>query len=124
MARILLIDDDDALREILAVVLTRSGHAVTQANTGKKGVALFLAEPADLVITDLIMPDQEGIETIVQLRREHPDVAIIAMSGGVSNSGMYLNLAAKLGAQRVLGKPFTMTELLNTVTEVLPKASG
>jgi DNA-binding response OmpR family regulator len=127
MARILLIDDDDPLREVLATTLASVGHIVMQAADGKRGVELFRVEPADLVITDIIMPGQEGIETIVALRRELPSLPIIAMSGGTSYSKFYLEVAAKLGAQRTLAKPFTTTELMQAVSAVLatpPAGSG
>lgn len=119
MARILLIDDDDALREILAMALTEGGHVVTPARDGQQGVELFRLEPADLIITDLIMPGREGIETITTLRRDRPDLPIIAISGGMTNSDFYLKLAAGLGARRTLAKPFSTAELLSAVTEVL-----
>ena len=77
--RILIIDDDDTLRGIIAKSLTHAGHTVSQANNGRKGVALFKADPTDLVITDLVMPEQEGMETIKILHREFPGLRIIAM---------------------------------------------
>ena len=121
MARILLIDDDKPLREIIAATLAHAGHDVMQAADGQRGVELFRIEPADLVITDIIMPGQEGIETIVALHREMPELPIIAMSGGASHSKFYLNMAAQLGAQRALAKPFTSVELLGAVNEVLAR---
>ena len=119
MARILLIDDEDALREVLAMTLAQAGHLVIQAADGKTGVELFRVEPTDLVITDIIMPGQEGIETIVALRRALPKLPIIAMSGGTSHSRFYLEMADKLGAQRTLAKPFSATQLLGAVSAVL-----
>ncbi|MSU23720.1 MAG: response regulator [Opitutus sp.] len=121
MACILLIDDDPSLRAILAKTLGYAGHTVYQASEGKEGVDIFRATPVDLVITDLIMPGQEGIETMMQLRRESPDLRIIAMSGGIDNSSLYLQLAGKLGAQRTLAKPFTSAEFLQTIDEVLAR---
>ena len=119
MARILLIDDEDALREVLAMTLAQAGHLVIQAADGKTGVELFRIEPTDLVITDIIMPGQEGIETIVALRRALPKLPIIARSGGTSHSRFYLEMADKLGAQRTLAKPFSATQLLGAVSAVL-----
>ena len=119
MARILLIDDDDLLREILAKALTQAGHVVIEAREGREGVELFRAAPVDLVLTDIIMPDREGLETIIALRRELPRLPIIAMSGGNNNSPFYLKLAAQLGAQRRLAKPFTPALLLRTIENVL-----
>jgi DNA-binding response OmpR family regulator len=119
MARILLIDDDESLRKVVAKSLGYAGHDVIQASDGKQGVELFRATPVDLVITDLVMPVQEGVETIVRLRQENPKMPIIAISGGLTNSKLYLTMAEKIGARRVLGKPFTPPELLQAVTEVL-----
>ena len=98
MPRLLLIDDDDLVRAVLATALTRAGHAVVQAGDGRQGVRLFAAEPADLVITDLVMPDREGLEVITELRRGWPEVPIIAMSGGLPRSDFYLDMAGRLGA--------------------------
>ena len=119
MAQILLIDDDDLLRGVLAKALGHAGHDVIQAADGQQGIELSRATTVDLVITDLIMPVKEGVETIVQLRRERPQLPIIAISGGVTNSEVYLKIAAKIGAKRILAKPFTPQELLATIREVL-----
>lgn len=119
MAQILIIDDDDKLREILAKALVYAGHTVVQAADGKQGVELFRATEVDLVITDLVMPVQEGVETIVELLRERPNLPIIAISGGRSNSDVYLEIAAKIGAKRALAKPFTPRELLDAIADVL-----
>lgn len=122
MASILLIDDDDMLRKLLADTLARAGHNVVQAGDGAQGMDLFRATPIDLVVTDLIMPVQEGVETILQLRHEAPHLPIIAMSGGVSNAPLYLEIATKVGAQCVLPKPFTPRELIAAVDELLTKS--
>lgn len=119
MASILIIDDDDLLRRVLAKALGHAGHTVLQAADGAQGLDLFHASPVDVVLTDLIMPVQEGVETILQLRRDAPNVPIIAMSGGASNAELYLEIAGKVGARRVLAKPFTPKELLVVIDEVL-----
>jgi len=119
MARILLIEDDTNLREVLAVTLVNAGHIVAQAVDGRQGVELFDLAPVELVITDILMPGQEGIETIMQLQRREPGLPIIAISGGATHSKFYLGMAAKLGAQQVLAKPFTPAELLRAVGTVL-----
>lgn len=119
MARILIIDDDEMLRGVLATALGYAGHEVIQANDGLQGVELFQVTAVDLVITDLIMPVQEGVETIVKLRNQQPKLPIIAMSGGVANSKLYLEIAARIGAKRILQKPFRPTELLAVVDEIL-----
>ncbi len=119
MACILLIDDDDALRGVIAQNLELAGHTVLQAGDGRQGVDLFHATSVDLVLTDLVMPGKEGVETIIELHRERPELPIIAMSGGMPRSAMYLEIAAKLGARRALAKPFSPQELLKAIDEVL-----
>lgn len=119
MAHILVIDDDEMLREVIAKTLELAGHSVARAEDGLQGLDVFRAQPAELVITDLIMPRQEGVETIMKLRKEFPGLRIIAMSGGVSHSKLYLEMAGKLGAHKLLPKPFTPTELIRVVSETL-----
>ena len=119
MPRILLIEDDDELRKVIAQSLEHAGHEVSQAADGRQGLDIFHVANFDLVLTDLVMPGKEGVETIIELRRENPDLKIIAMSGGMPRSSFYLNLAGHLGAQRTLAKPFTPTELLGVINEVL-----
>lgn len=119
MARILIIDDDDTLRGIIAKSLTHAGHTVSQANNGRKGVALFKSAPTDLVITDLVMPEQEGMETIKVLHAGFPDLPIIAMSGGLDGSPLYLDLTRRLGARITLTKPFTLQQLKVAIDEIL-----
>ena len=119
MANILLIEDDDQLRNLLELLLTSAGHVVTTAGEGAEGVKRFRANPADLVITDIVMPNQEGIETIMKLRSQHPRLGIIAMSGGANLSATWLAMAAKLGADRTLAKPFTILQLNEAIAAVL-----
>jgi DNA-binding response OmpR family regulator len=119
MTRVLLIDDDEALRAVIKMSLVASGFEVVEAGDGRAGVSLAKSKPFDVVVTDLIMPGQEGIETITILRRELPQLPIIAMSGGLPNSALYLEIAAKIGARRVLGKPFAMADLRTAITEVV-----
>jgi len=122
MAQILLIDDDELLRGVLAKALGHAGHVVIQAADGQQGVELARATAVDLVITDLIMPVQEGVETIVKLRRERPTLPIIAISGGVTHAKLYLDIAAKIGARRILAKPFSPQELLAAIDEVFQRS--
>jgi CheY-like chemotaxis protein len=122
MAQILLIDDDELLRRVLAKALTHAGHSVIQAADGQQGVELARAASLDLVITDLVMPVQEGVETIIALRQERPRLPIIAISGGVSNSPLYLEIAERIGAKRILPKPFTPQELTAIIDQVLADA--
>ena len=120
MPSILLIEDDDLLREALADALTARGYTVMQATDGEQGVKLFRTGPTDLVITDMVMPNKEGIETIGDLRREDPNVGIIAMSGGLAHDApLYLKLAGSLGATRTLKKPFGLPALLTAIEETL-----
>lgn len=119
MFRILLIDDDDLLRGVVAKALTHAGHTVLQAADGQQGVELARSTEVDLVITDLVMPVQEGVETILVFKRERPKLPVIAMSGGMSNSKLYLDIAGKIGAKRIVAKPFTPQELLRQIEEVM-----
>jgi DNA-binding response OmpR family regulator len=119
MARILLIDDDDLLRGVLAKALAHNGHEVVQAENGRQGIEIARVNDFNLVITDLIMPVQEGVETIIMLHKEQPELPIIAMSGGTSHTSVYLDVASKIGARCVLSKPFTPHELVTAIAEVL-----
>lgn len=125
MARILIIDDDIEILEMLCEMLKRDGHDVLEALDGKKGITLLEKERVDLVVTDIIMPGKEGLETITDLRRDMPEVKIVAMSGGGERVGQKdcLGMALMLGAKRVLFKPFTREELLETIGEVLNEGS-
>lgn len=121
IARILIIDDDDDLRLILRKVLERQGYVVEEAPNGSEGVASFRRGGIDLVITDLIMPEKEGIETILELRDVDPHVPILAISGGSvpDDPGGVLVDAALLGATATLAKPFELPVLLDTLRALL-----
>ena len=118
MARILLIDDEKMVRETFSMLLESAGHSVDQAEDGVAGVAHFKKQRPDLVITDIFMPEQEGIGTILAIRELDAKVPIIAVTGG---SGAELNLtsATKLGATRALLKPVRKDALLVAVDESL-----
>ena len=116
-ARILVVDDEAAVRSYLRAVLEKGGYVVSEAADGKEAVRLALSKPLELVITDLVMPEQEGIETIQTLRRRIPGVGIIAISGAFG--GQFLSTAKILGADQVLGKPVSAEVLLAKVAEVL-----
>jgi CheY-like chemotaxis protein len=118
MATILVIDDDPQLRRLLARVLKGAGHTVHEAKNGRKGIELFHQIHPALVITDIVMPDTEGIETIRELRGEAPALPILAISGG-ANLALYLEFAAELGATASLAKPFGNDELLSVVEKLL-----
>ena len=120
MARILLIDDDETVRYALKQVEERAAHQVEEASDRQVGVEKFEVHKPDLVITDIIMPNQEGIETIIKLRRLAPEVAIIAMSGGGRTGNRdFLTMAEKLGAAKVMAKPFRPKELVEAVAALL-----
>jgi DNA-binding response OmpR family regulator len=118
MARILVIDDDPGIRVMLEEALKSAGHEVSLAADGREGVEQQSTKPADLLITDLYMPNQEGLETIREFRVRFPKVAVIAMSGRATAVTM-LSIAQKLGAVGVLYKPFAAAELVAAVTKAL-----
>jgi DNA-binding NtrC family response regulator len=118
MVRILVIDDDDDFRSMLCTALEYVGYTVAEARNGQEGSQRQRMEPVDLVITDILMPEQEGLETIQALRQEFPGIKIIAISGGVGRLN-FLPLARKFGALRTLQKPFTLQQLYDVVREVL-----
>jgi CheY-like chemotaxis protein len=116
MARILLVDDDDLSRSTIHQMLERAGHAVTSTPSGGEALRLCRDQPVDLVVTDLIMPDTDGLELIQELRRLTPAVRIVAISGGGRvNANEYLTVARKFGAAAVLAKPFSNLELREAV---------
>ncbi|PWC34337.1 response regulator [Azospirillum sp. TSO35-2] len=120
MASVLIIDDDDVARAVLLRTLTLAGHEAVGARDGVEGMARFRDHPADLVITDIFMPNQEGLATIMELRRSAPGLKIIAISGGGARASLdVLPVAEALGAQRTLRKPFTPAEVMETVRAVL-----
>ncbi len=120
MKRILVIDDDIQVRQMLKQMLERGGYAVVDASNGEEGIRLYRDEPTDLVITDIIMPEKEGIETIMELKREFPDVKIIAVSGGGRvDPGHYLEIAHRCGGDRTFTKPFDRAELLEAIQQLL-----
>src|SRR5947207_3510654 len=105
MARILVVDDDIPFRKMLRLTLSRFGHAVGEARDGDEALKTIREAPVDLVMTDLIMPGREGIETIEALRHEFPALKIIAMSGGGRMTAhQYLSIARAMGADRTLAK--------------------
>jgi len=120
MARILVVDDDKEVREMLRQMLERAGYEVVDACDGNVALKLYREQPTDLIITDLIMPNKEGIETIMELRRDFPDVKIIAISGGGRIGPKdYLSSAKMLGARRILAKPLDRPKLLKAIEELL-----
>ena len=120
MARILIIDDESQIRSMLRLMLERVGYEVIEAADGMEGIRQYRDNPADLIITDLIMPNKDGIGMIIELKKEFPQVKIIAMSGGgVNRPEGYLDGAKKLGATCTLTKPIDRDEMINAVKETL-----
>ena len=118
--RILLVDDDDDFRSVLRRILVRAGHQVTEARDGLDALARLRLQPVDLLITDLIMPKKDGLETILEVRRDHPETKIIAISGGGRGRAFDgLIIASGIGAHRVLEKPFTISEILGAIEDVV-----
>ena len=117
MSSILVVDDEDQIRHLIRETLEQSGYHVTEARDGKEALQQCRLAPADLVIMDILMPDQDGLETTATLRQEFPNVKIVAITGGSEMIGIlnFLDVAKMLGAHRALQKPFEMTTLLDTV---------
>ena len=122
MARILTVDDDVQVRAMLRQMLERAGYEVVEAPNGEVALELLRQKQADLVITDLIMPGKEGIETIIELRRDYPDVKVIAVCGGTrAGAEDYLHAARLLGAHRTFVKPLDRKEIIQAIEELLGK---
>ncbi len=120
MSAILLIDDDASVREVVSEMLRLEGHEVTMAENGHEAMPKLAGGQYDLVITDLIMPEKEGIETISEIRRTNSTIPIVAISGGGRlGPGDYLETARYIGADATLAKPFTRQELLTTIESLL-----
>lgn len=122
MSAILVIDDDASVREVVSEMLRLEGHEVIIAENGRDAVPLLSARHIDLVITDLIMPEKEGIETISEIRRSDSRIPIIAISGGGRlGPGDYLETARYIGADATLAKPFARQELLAAIDALLER---
>lgn len=117
MPSILVVDDEDQIRRLICATLERAGYHITEARDGKEALEQYRLAPTDLVIMDILMPNQDGLETTVALRREFPDVKVIVITGGSDMIGMlnFLDVAKMLGAHSTLQKPFEMKALLDTV---------
>jgi two-component system, OmpR family, response regulator CpxR len=119
MATILVIDDDAAMRRLILRVLRARGHELLEAENGADGIARMQDGKPDLIITDILMPQKEGIETIREVLGQSPNTKIIAISGGGSQNLMFLDAAKAFGAHAALAKPFRPEELVETVDRVL-----
>lgn len=120
MASILVIDDDKQIRAWIRTILEQTGYTVVEASNGREGLRRFRNTPTDLVILDIFMPEQEGLGTLRELRREYPTVKVIAISGGGDTGDLsFLTVAKLMGAQQSLEKPFDGEVLLQAVRQEL-----
>jgi CheY-like chemotaxis protein len=120
MPGVLIVEDDRELREMLKMSLLRKGYTVQEAENGKEAISHFKPLITDLVVTDLIMPDEDGIKVVIRLRELKPAIKIIAISGGGKvGPGSYLNLAKALGADAIYSKPFSIKDLIVKIEQLL-----
>jgi len=120
MAHVMIIDDDQYVRSVVRQMLEAAGYVVTEASSGREGIEKHEENPADLIITDIIMPDEGGLETIMKLKRDYPKIKIIAISGGGRIVQVdFLDIAKNLGVVRTMQKPLERAELLEAVAEAL-----
>ncbi len=123
MKRILIIDDDEMIRVVFERFLKGKGYAVDCAAGGKEGLRLLETEPPDLVVTDIMMPDTDGLEVVLSMHKTHPGIPVIAVSGGMSVAPMdFLPLVKKFGAGKVFYKPVELDDLLEGIQELLGTA--
>ncbi len=122
MPRVLIIEDEAELREMIKTTLIRRKYTVMEASNGKEALLHFKPSMTDLVVTDLIMPEEDGLKVIIKLKELKPSLKIIAVSGGgKAGPGGYLNLAKALGAHAVISKPFSINDLIVKIEELLDK---
>lgn len=120
MKRVLVIDDDSDVQRLVRLWLNDAGHETAGASDGKTGLDIQRKKPADLIITDIFMPEKEGTELLMEIREEFPQTDVIVISGGGGVEGVdFLDLASKLGAVRVFRKPLKRKEFINSVHKVL-----
>jgi two-component system response regulator (stage 0 sporulation protein F) len=121
MAKILVVDDEEPIRTLVSKIVQKDGHEVMVAENGQHACDAFQNAEIDLIITDLVMPEKNGIEMIIQLKKTHPDLKVIAISGGSGFSGQIdlLSVAQLLGAKHIIRKPFTVDDIRNAVNDML-----
>jgi CheY-like chemotaxis protein len=120
MPGVLIVEDDKELREMLKMSLLRRNYTVLEAENGKAAITHFKPLLTDLVITDLIMPEEDGLKVVIKLRELKPSIKIIAISGGGKvGPGSYLNLAKALGADAIYSKPFSINDLIAKIEQLL-----
>lgn len=117
MPSVLVVDDEDQIRQLIRETLEQAGYHVTEARDGREALQQYRQAPVDVVIMDILMPDQDGLESTATLRREFPNVKVVAITGGSDMIGIlnFLDVAKMLGARRTLQKPFDMKALLHAV---------
>lgn len=121
MPSVLVVDDQDPVRQLIRETLEQAGYEVEEARDGKEGLDRYRARSTDLVLMDILMPNQDGLEALMTFRREFPHIRVIAMTGGSDTIGVlnFLDVAKMLGARRTLHKPFDLKVLLDTVAAEL-----
>jgi CheY-like chemotaxis protein len=120
MAQVLVVDDEDQMRKLIRLVLQQEGHTVVEASNGKRAIQHIQEAEIDLVISDIFMPDMDGLELIRGIRRTHPGIKILAIFGaGKEGPGLYLNMAEQFGAGAILMKPFAPDQLIEKVSALL-----
>jgi CheY-like chemotaxis protein len=120
MAHVLVVEDDDLVRSMLRTTLESEGYEVTVAGDGEEAIGILSRQPFELVVTDIVMPRKEGLETIIEAKKMYPQLKIIAISGGGRVAPtLYLDNALVLGADRVFVKPVAQNELLSAIGELL-----
>jgi two-component system, response regulator, stage 0 sporulation protein F len=118
MASILIVDDEDSVRQLLRRILEEDGHEVREASNGHEGLNLYRQAPADLVITDILMPARDGMDVTLELTREFLDAKVIAMTGATGDRN-FLSVAKLFGARQIIQKPFTVEEVRRLVRYTL-----
>ena len=125
MANILLVEDEPLVSETLSSAMKSKGHTVVTAANGVEGLKKFAERPFDLIVTDIIMPDKEGIEMSLEMLRHKPGTKIIAISGGGRTGNVeFLKMAGSLGAMATLKKPIRLAEFFNVLNDCLGRAAG
>jgi CheY-like chemotaxis protein len=121
LSHLLVVDDDEQFRGFVVAMLRKRGFTVTEASNGRRALRLLETTQFDVIITDIVMPDMEGLEAIRHFRVAAPETKIVAMSGGGSGDVDYLHFAAEFGAVATLNKPFTPTEIVDIVSRLIPE---
>jgi CheY-like chemotaxis protein len=124
MPHILVIDDDAPVLSLFGQALENAGYSVALAPDGREGMRLLKQQKPDLIITDIMMPEMDGLELLTKIRKQHAEIPVIAVSGGMKiQPANFLPQAKKFGAQRVFIKPVELSELLHAVQELLSKSA-